>query len=168
MFLDVSKVAMVYTSFGSSDQLHLVTPGGGMRQAEYVPCEACPLRTRPYFKPFSKAELRFVSSLKADHVRAQAGEDIIEAGTPKSGIYTLWEGWAFRYKSLPGGSRQILDFLLPGELIGLDGWPNGGINAYSVQALTPVSLCVLHGRPLDHLFARHADMAVKLLDRALE
>jgi len=35
--------------------------------------------------------------------------------------YAIREGWAFAYKILPDGSRQVVDFLLPGDLIAFGG-----------------------------------------------
>ena len=48
-----------------------------------------------------------------------AGTDIIHPGQEDAELYTLFSGWAFRYKSLADGRRQILNFLLPGDLVGL-------------------------------------------------
>ncbi len=55
-------------------------------------------------------------------------------------LFTVLDGWAFRYKTLADGRRQILNFLLPGDLVGLqsrlfDEAPHG------VEALTSVTLC---------------------------
>lgn len=38
----------------------------------------------------------------------RAGEDIIREGERPEHVFLLCEGWAYRYKILPGGQRQIL------------------------------------------------------------
>lgn len=139
-----------------------------MRQIEYIASAEYQMREKPCFKQMSKPELRFVLSLKKRYFQAQAGEDIIKADKPNGGLYTLWEGWAFRYKSLPDTRRQILDFLLPGDLIGLDGWFNGGASSYSVQALTPASVCELDGQRLELAFSRYRSLAAGVVDSALD
>jgi CRP-like cAMP-binding protein len=51
----------------------------------------------------------------------KAGE--VLAATAHSGnvIYHLLAGWAFRFRSFSDGHQAIVDFYLPGEIIGLDG-----------------------------------------------
>ncbi len=56
-------------------------------------------------------------------------------------IAALAEGWAYRFTVLRGGRRQILHFLLPGDMIGVElldtpSWP------YSVQALTDIDVAL--------------------------
>jgi CRP/FNR family transcriptional regulator, anaerobic regulatory protein len=145
----------------------LVPPVEIVRKAEDTLCENCRLRDQPHFKPFSKGELRFISTLKTGQVRARTGETIVEAGESRRQLYTLWEGWAFSYMSLPDGRRQIIDFLLPGDLIGLDGWMNG-IYSCSVGALTTVTLCVLDGLPPRELFENQAELSMLLVQKMLD
>jgi CRP-like cAMP-binding protein len=138
-----------------------------MRATRHVPCKTCPLRQQRLFKPFSEQELRFVATLKTAHVTVPANQPILELGAQSGALYTLFSGWAFRYLRLPDGSRQILDFLLPGDLIGLQPAFLGGIN-YGVTALTAVSLCVLHGAAIDALFDGHPGLVRALVATLLE
>ena len=128
----------------------------------FVPCIDCRLRHKPCFRPFTDEELKSISSLKTNHVAVPAKTDIVSEGEVGGSLYTLYEGWAFRYKTLAGGARQILDLLLPGEIIGLSSALLGTIR-HSVQTLTPVSLCVLDGYPLPKLLRRHVDLTLDLL-----
>jgi CRP-like cAMP-binding protein len=43
-------------------------------------------------------------------------EDIIREGERPDVVHLLLKGWAARYKDLPGGERQIMAFLIPGDL----------------------------------------------------
>ena len=38
---------------------------------------------------------------------------------PVAAAFAIREGWAFAYETLPSGERQVVDFLLPGDVIGL-------------------------------------------------
>ncbi|MGO8917638.1 MAG: Crp/Fnr family transcriptional regulator [Stellaceae bacterium] len=128
----------------------------------HVPCIDCRLRQRSCFRPFSAEELSAISSLKTDHVALPAKHDIMHEGDVGGTLYTLYEGWAFRYKKLSGGGRQILDLVLPGEIIGLSS-SLLGTTRHSVQTLTPASLCVMAGFPLVELLRRHIDFTLDLL-----
>lgn len=113
------------------------TPGG---RARLQPgCHDGALRRLPAFRELTEAELEFIRGIKRGHLRLSAQQDIISEGQPCE-LYTLAHGWAFRYKSLSDGRRQILNFLLPGDLIGLR---EHGLTAspYGVEALTEVEIC---------------------------
>lgn len=56
-------------------------------------------------------------------------------------LLTVFEGWAFRYKLLSDGRRQIVAFLLPGDPVVEPPIGPEGAN-YSVEALTDLRLCV--------------------------
>ena len=66
---------------------------------------------------------------------------IIHEGQTDAPLLTLLSGWAFRFKTLSDGHRQILNFLLPGDFIGVQ-QTMGDAAAHGVQALTDVALCV--------------------------
>ena len=48
--------------------------------------------------------------------QVRAGEDIIHEGDRPENVFLLVEGWACRYKTLPDGQRQIMAYLIPGDL----------------------------------------------------
>jgi CRP/FNR family transcriptional regulator, anaerobic regulatory protein len=133
----------------------------------FVPCAQCPLRLKPLFRPISEAELTFVSELKRDHIVVAPRVDIIQEDEVGGPAYTLFEGWAVRYHRLPRGSRQILDIVLPGDMIGLASALLGTVR-HSVQALTPATLCVLSGRTLSDLFAEHPGYAFNIMQTRVE
>jgi len=105
--------------------------------------------------------------MKTAHIRVAAGADIIEQDEVGGPLYTLFEGWAVRYQRLPGGARQILDIVLPGDIIGLASALLGTIR-HSVQAITPVDLCVLSARGVADLFVRHPALALNILQMRVE
>jgi CRP-like cAMP-binding protein len=74
---------------------------------------------------------------------------------PSGKLYTLYSGWAFRYKTLSDGRRQILNFLLPGDLIGLQQEFSEGAAMHGIEALTAIRLCVFPREGLELLFRRY-------------
>ena len=123
-----------------------------------VSCLACPLRLKSAFKDKTDDEVRFIQAMKIDHRVLRAGSDIIHPGEEDAELYTLFSGWAFRYKSLPDGRRQILNFLLPGDLVGLQGSVIGKME-HSVESLSPVVLCVFQRDSLATLFEGYPSLA---------
>jgi CRP-like cAMP-binding protein len=119
-----------------------------------VPCELCPLRVMPGFRPFTPAELRFVSTFKIGELLGETGTTVLSEGSHSAHLYTVLSGWAFRYKTLVDGRRQILNYLLPGDLLGLQGSIDGEIE-HSVEALSPLTLCVFQRERLTELFTHH-------------
>jgi len=118
-----------------------------------VPCEHCPLRAMTHFRPFSPDELRFVSGFKRGELVAETGSSIVAEGAHSAQLFTLLSGWAFRFKMLEDGRRQILNYVLPGDLVGLQGSVMGEME-HSVEALSPVVLCVFQRDGLPELFKR--------------
>ncbi len=106
-----------------------------------IACKNCPLRGLPLFTSHSESELGFIQSIKRDEINVPPEHDIIQEGQADAPLYTLLSGWAFRYKTLSDGRRQILNFLLPGDFIGVQ-QKMGDSAAHGVQALTDTVLCV--------------------------
>lgn len=114
-------------------------------------CPECPLRGSGAFKPATKQELDFIESWRIGTSHAEAGSAIIEEQQPNGRLYTLFSGWAFRYKTLSDGRRQILNFLLPGDFIGLQQEFSDGA-MHGVEAVTNCSLSVFPRDGLWDLF----------------
>lgn len=125
--------------------------------ARRVPCESCPLRGLPHFRDFTPDELKFISAFKRGELVSEAGSVILSEGAHSAHLYTLLSGWAFRYKTLEDGRRQILNYILPGDLIGLQGSLLGEMQ-HSVEALSPVVLCVFQRDRIGKLFENHASL----------
>ncbi|MDO8903614.1 Crp/Fnr family transcriptional regulator [Hydrogenophaga sp.] len=116
-----------------------------------MPCTECPLRPLPLFVKHTPEELELVQSLKRRSLRMEANETLIHEGQDDAPLYTLLQGWAFRFKTLSDGRRQILSFLLSGDFIGVQ-QKMGDAAAHGVTTLTSVSLCVF---PRDALWEIH-------------
>lgn len=126
--------------------------------ARRVPCVACPLRANGLFRRFDADELKFVTGFKKGELVVEAGAMVLSEGAHSAQLFTLLSGWAFRYKTLEDGRRQIVNYLLPGDLMGLQGSVIGEME-HSVEALSPVVLCVFQRDGLQSLFRNHPGLA---------
>jgi CRP-like cAMP-binding protein len=123
-----------------------------------VPCCECELRACGLFKPITPNELGAINEIKREHLSLPAGAEIIRAGDGSPEVYTLYSGWAFRFKTLPDGRRQILNFLLPGDLVGLQAAMFDAAQ-HGIEALTDVQLCLLPRRKVWALFGEMPGLA---------
>jgi CRP-like cAMP-binding protein len=112
----------------------------------------------PQFRSFTAEELKFVSSFKRGELVAEPGAMILSEGSHSAQLFTVLSGWAFRYKTLEDGRRQILNYCLPGDLVGLQGSVIGVMD-HSVEALTPTVLCVFQRDQLGELFKNHPGLS---------
>ena len=125
-----------------------------------VPCEKCPLRAREVLRDFNAKEVEFVANFKSGELNIEAGTNILLQGTNSAHLYTVLSGWAFRYKTLPDGRRQILNYALPADLLGLQGSVNDEMQ-HSVEALTDMMLCVF---PREKLWSLYTDFPTLAFD----
>jgi CRP-like cAMP-binding protein len=123
-----------------------------------VPCEKCPLRGKKVLRDFTAKELPFVAEFKSGELNVEAGTNILLQGTNSAHLYTVLSGWAFRYKTLSDGRRQILNYALPADLLGLQGSVSDEMQ-HSVEALTDMVLCVFPREKLWDLYSQHPALA---------
>ena len=102
-----------------------------------------------------------MQSLKRREILVRAGETLIHEGQTDAPLYTLIEGWAFRFKTLSDGRRQILNFLLAGDFIGVQ-QKMGDAAAHGVVALTDAVFCVFQRDSLWELHRRSPSMGFNI------
>ncbi len=123
-----------------------------------VPCSQCPLRTCEVFQPISGDELEVISALKVGELHTGPASTVLQEGAPSDQLFTLLEGWAFRYKSLDDGRRQITSFALPGDFIGIQASMQGDMD-HSVETLTSAVLCAFPRKRVWDLFQKCPSLA---------
>jgi CRP-like cAMP-binding protein len=123
-----------------------------------TPCKECPLRRLPVFENEDGTQLEFIETFKIGEVVIDAGAPIYLEGAGSPYLYTVLEGWAFRYKSLADGRRQIVSYALAGDFIGLQGATKQPMDC-GVEALTNVRLCIFSRDSLFSLFVKHPSLA---------
>lgn len=114
-------------------------------------CAGCRLRQTSAFTAVKPDELDFIEAFRSGTASVPAGGTIMYEQKSSGKLFTLYSGWAFRYKTLTDGRRQILNFLLPGDLIGLQQeFSDSAI--HGIDAVTDVALCVFPRDGLWKLF----------------
>lgn len=121
-------------------------------------CENCPLRKRDVFIPFSAEELRFMQRFKVGELVVEPGTTILMEGSNSPQLFTALHGMGLRYKILENGQRQVLNFVLPGDFVGLQAGVMGEMG-HSVEATTRMTLCVFDRREIWNLFKHHPERA---------
>jgi CRP-like cAMP-binding protein len=71
------------------------------------------------FVALSETELAVLEELNKRRRTFVAGRDLVEQGQTEQSAYVLSSGWACSYKILEDGQRQIVDFQIPGDFLGL-------------------------------------------------
>lgn len=99
--------------------------------------------------------------------RLPARSMIAAAGTEASSIYTLRSGWAIACRHAPGGRRQILGFVLPGDIVNLE-LLVARETTCSVLSITPVVLCGYSAATIQEILARHPTAQPRLVRSLLE
>lgn len=100
---------------------------------------------------YGKAELR----------KVRKGKDVLAAGQHYETLFVNHDGWLFRYKILHHGARQILDFILPGQIFGMQACLfNTAL--YSVSTITEASISAIPFDMIDSVFERSPRFAKAL------
>ena len=123
-----------------------------------VECEMCPLRANVIFRAFTAEELAFITRFKSGELSAEAGSTILSQGSGSAYVFTVLSGWGMRYKDLEDGRRQILNYVFPGELVGLQGALLREME-HSVQAVSDMVLCVFERNRMWELYTKHPSLA---------
>lgn len=71
------------------------------------------------FVALSQAELDVLERLHQRRRSFVAGHDMVHQGQSDQAAYILAKGWVCSYKLQPDGTRQIVDFQVPGDFLGL-------------------------------------------------
>ena len=67
----------------------------------------------------SATDMEVLARLHRRRRSFQPGHELIHEGQANASAFILSEGWACSYKLLPDGERQIVDFQIPGDFLGL-------------------------------------------------
>ena len=121
-------------------------------------CVACPLRALDVFKDRNQSEVSFIQQFKAGEQVARAGTIIVAEREHNERLFTVLSGWVFRYRTLEGNRRQIINYGLPGDFLGLQATLDDAMS-HGIQTLTDVTLCHFAQNKLWTLYAEHPRLA---------
>lgn len=117
--------------------------------------------TQDVFGSLSAREESLIGKLTLRTMALAPNRLLVSEGEVGIGLYRVTSGWAYRYSAGAAGCRQILDFLLPGELVGLQAALIGEIG-HSVRSLTPLCVNVIDPRLVGDAFRGEPDLALRL------
>lgn len=116
--------------------------------------------TQDVFRALNPHEQSLVDGMTARQLELPPNREIVSAGEVGAGLFIVSDGWAFRYCRIGAGCRQIVDFMLPGEIIGLQA-ALLGVFEHSVRSLTPVKLMRLEPRLVGTAFETAPELALR-------
>ena len=91
-----------------------------------------------------------------------AGVDLVHQGQSDQSAYILAKGWVCSYKLLPNGARQIVDFQVPGDFLGLRSVLFRTAD-HNIEPVTPVEASEVIITDLLDAFARTPRLATAVL-----
>lgn len=110
------------------------------------------------FAPLDQTDVAGLLALTTRSRSVKTRQDLIREGDRPGPVLVMLEGWACRYKVLPGGTRQVLAFLMPGDACDL----HIGLLAemdHSIQTITPAQVVTIDRIDMDDLMARRPAVA---------
>ena len=113
------------------------------------------------FKHRAPEEVDFIQKFKDGERHAAAGATILQEREHAVHLYTVLSGWVFRYRTLDGNRRQIINFGLPGDFLGLQATLDDKMS-HGIETLTPVTLCHFERQKLWELYQNHPRLAYDL------
>ena len=135
------------------------TPAGAGRPLRG---SASPLaRKLSHFAPLSASDQAALDRLTEQEERFPAHADIVTEGMAPRSVFVVTEGVAVRYRLLPDGGRQIMTFLIPGDLCGCHVFLLRTMD-HSVGTLTPVRVAPVSRDGLMDAFARRLRISAAL------
>jgi CRP-like cAMP-binding protein len=92
----------------------------------------------------------------------QTGTEMIHEGQQNASAFVLADGWACSYKLLPDRTRQIVDFQIPGDFLGLRSILFR-TSDHSIEAVTPIEAFEVLNSDLLDAFALAPRLATAVL-----
>ena len=117
--------------------------------------------TQDVFRSLGDREQALIDSFTVRSMSLPANRPLVSEGEVGLGLFRITRGWAYRYRVSSGGCRQILDFLLPGEIVGLQA-ALLGVMEHSVRSLTQLRVNALDARLAGDAFRNEPEMALRL------
>lgn len=90
--------------------------------------------------------------------RVPPKHDLIREGDRPGPLFVMLEGWAYRYKVLPNGARQVLAYLMPGDACDLHIGLLDEMD-HSIQTLTRALVATVGREQMEGIFEAHPAVA---------
>ena len=116
-------------------------------------------------KSFTDLSEKETSAIDALHKRSKkfvAGQDMVSQGLCDQSAYILTSGWACSYKILEDGQRQIVDFQIPGDFLGLRSILLN-VSDHSIEPVTDIEAVKITSNDIVETVANTPKLAVAML-----
>lgn len=123
--------------------------------ATQIPCKECPLQDCSGLRELDEYQLEYMQEFKQGELAVDRGSLILEQGRANQHLFTVLEGVLIRFRSLEDGRRQIVNFMFPGDLIGLQGAFDEP-SSHSVESLLDARLCLFTRGDFHSLIKEHS------------
>jgi CRP-like cAMP-binding protein len=110
------------------------------------------------FVSLSTAEIDLLERLCAREEQFKTGTNIFDEGDPPRSIFVITRGMTCRYRLLPDGRRQILTFLIPGDLSELNEYLLKGVD-HSMGAIVPTRVAAIERDVVRDIILNHPRLA---------
>ena len=114
------------------------------------------------FVALSDADKHAVDAACRHRTHHAAGEELIHEGERPRTVFLLVSGWACRYKLLPDGGRQIMAYLIPGDLCDIHVFVLKRMD-HSLLLLSDAEVAVIPEAAMLDLIDRHPRIARALI-----
>lgn len=102
----------------------------------------------------SPDERAAIEALGRNHREVPPRRDVIREGECPHAVQLVLGGWGCRYKALPDGRRQIVGFIIPGDLCDLNVYILRQMD-HSIGAITRMRIAEITREDMDTLAAEH-------------
>ena len=113
------------------------------------------------FLPLTPEEVVFMQGFKTGEEVVPAGTTVLSQGEQSQVLYTVLEGFGTRSVLLEDGRRQVINFVFPGDFLGLQAGLMGEMR-HTIHASSVMRLCVFRRDRLWDLFRDKPDRAYDL------
>ena len=126
-----------------------------------IACPACPLQACPGLRKLDPGQLQFMQEFKDGEVLLDRGDTLIREGARHTRLYTVLDGVLIRSRSLADGRRQIVNFMFPGDLVGLQSAFDEP-SSHTIEALIDARLCRFQRNDFTKLITEHPSLGYDL------
>ncbi len=118
-------------------------------------------RKLSHFAPLSASDHDVLDALAAREESFPADVDIVAEGMAPRSVFLILQGMAIRYRSLADGGRQIMTFLIPGDLCDMHVFLARAMD-HSIGTITPVRIAAISRERLMDVFTRRPRISAAL------
>jgi len=133
-------------------------------KSSMMKCSDCKVRHTSLFKKLSDFSLEEAEDFRKEQLIIPARTRFFQEGEQHDYVYTVFSGWGLIYKTASNtGKRQILQFLLPGDLIGFQ-TNASGVMPHSAGSVTELVLCAYSRSDIKPMIQENPDVAMRMVD----